>query len=520
MKNYSSAPALVLAASLAACGGWEDTNARDTAPLATTIPLQDIGNSTKTIDMRQKVANATNFALTQAWKDGITCSLWPDGYTITVATNPDVEVSEDTCIVEASNPAWKANATLYASKIDTLKPRFGGVPAWWNRVYPLWATPTTYYTTGSMTLPAAVDANLSIDAFINPDGTSALPPGFAYDPKTNILSWRQVLPGTYSMPRTASDTFNNEESLNVNITVVEAEDNIETITLSVTNITTTGFLAKCNIVDLDGATGTCTVTDDATGNLVDQWSISDTDRLMTNLPSGRSYTVTLDATRGVRGSDNTVVETPINKTLKVTTAVETDKNAPKLAPGSSENLGNVNIGETRLYPLTFDEPINSVSIGTLPLGMSVTATKSWNAITLVVKTTKDFSSFGENTIPLTVSDARWNSGVVAAKTVVNDVAPVAGGAFAALGDMLLVDNWGLAPITPINAGGVVDPLGRAINYSVIGLLPAGLMIDSTTGIISWIHDANWTERYTITIAASNGTSQIQKTFIITFNDIW
>lgn len=227
-----------------------------------------------------------------------------------------------------------------------------------------------------MTLPAAVDANLSIDAFINPDGTSALPPGFAYDPKTNILSWRQVLPGTYSMPRTASDTFNNEESLNVNITVVEAEDNIETITLSVTNITTTGFLAKCNIVDLDGATGTCTVTDDATGNLVDQWSISDTDRLMTNLPSGRSYTVTLDATRGVRGSDNTVVETPINKTLKVTTAVETDKNAPKLAPGSSENLGNVNIGETRLYPLTFDEPINSVSIGTLPLGMSVTATKS------------------------------------------------------------------------------------------------------------------------------------------------
>lgn len=34
-----------------------------------------------------------------------------------------------------------------------------------------------------------------------------------------------------------------------------------------------------------------------------------------------------------------------------------------------------------------------------------------------------------------------------------------------------------------------------------------------------MHDANGTEIYTITVTASNGTTQIQKTFTFTLNDI-
>lgn len=49
-----------------------------------------------------------------------------------------------------------------------------------------------------------------------------------------------------------------------------------------------------------------------------------------------------------------------------------------------------------------------------------------------------------------------------------DPAPIVGGAFAALANMTVSDASG-NPILPINAGGVTDPLGRTIIYSVTGL---------------------------------------------------
>ena len=82
-----------------------------------------------------------------------------------------------------------------------------------------------------------------------------------------------------------------------------------------------------------------------------------------------------------------------------------------------------------------------------------------------------------------------NLASVAVTIAAADPAPTApaGSAFAGLADMTVSDWAGNFDIT-INAGGVVDPLGRAIRYSATGL-PAGLSIDPDTGVISGIYDA-------------------------------
>ncbi|MDD2693681.1 MAG: hypothetical protein PHY14_02005 [Candidatus Gracilibacteria bacterium] len=106
-----------------------------------------------------------------------------------------------------------------------------------------------------------------------------------------------------------------------------------------------------------------------------------------------------------------------------------------------------------------------------------------------------------------------------------DVAPVASGAFASLADMTVSDNAGFGLIT-INAGGVTDPLGRTITYSANGLpndANGNLSINTLTGVISGIYDAQGAfgdiTTFTVTITASNGTGQIQKTFTLsTKND--
>ena len=111
--------------------------------------------------------------------------------------------------------------------------------------------------------------------------------------------------------------------------------------------------------------------------------------------------------------------------------------------------------------------------------------------------------------------------------VVVDVLPVAGGAFAALADMTVSDQYGAIPIIPINAGGVIDPAGRGIVYSATGLPNAhvpgfdtGLSIDPATGVISGTYDANGTEIYTVTVTAhpTGSSLSISKTFVLTIVD--
>lgn len=216
------------------------------------------------------------------------------------------------------------------------------------------------------------------------------------------------------------------------------------------------------------------------------------------------------------GATNTLM-TKTTSPQNFTTPALADTTAPQLT--SSGTLPASNIGASVSHTLTFDEAINTVSVGTTPPGMTVTASKSGNTVTLTISTTAAFTAFGDVAIPVTVTDNATpaNSRTVNVTKTINDVAPVAGGAFASLADMTISDNLGMPIIPNINAGGVTDLLGRVIVYSANGL-PLGFTIDSNTGVISGAYDAFGNQIFTVTITASSGTSQIQKTFILTVRD--
>ena len=140
----------------------------------------------------------------------------------------------------------------------------------------------------------------------------------------------------------------------------------------------------------------------------------------------------------------------------------------------------------------------------------------------------DTTKVGTQTLKLTATDKAGNIGsdTISVTIVAADPAPTApaGSAFAGLGDMTVSDYYGGnrpdgTPGIQINAGGVVDPLGRAIRYSATGL-PAGLSIDPNTGVISGVYDSYTTEKFNITIIATPGTStkSLSKPFVLSIRN--
>ena len=98
----------------------------------------------------------------------------------------------------------------------------------------------------------------------------------------------------------------------------------------------------------------------------------------------------------------------------------------------------------------------------------------------------------------------------------------------AVGNVGRSDYGGAIPIDPINAGGVVDPLGRTVAYSAQGLPNRGLadghngpglFIDAASGVVTGVIDVGQNMPYNVTVTATNGTKSISKTFVLTiFND--
>lgn len=129
-----------------------------------------------------------------------------------------------------------------------------------------------------------------------------------------------------------------------------------------------------------------------------------------------------------------------------------------------------------------------------------------------------------------VVDAAGNVGITGTRANNCDVLPVApaGSGFALLGNLGRSDYGGAIPIDPINAGGVVDPLGRTVAYSAQGLPNRGLadghngpglFIDAASGVVTGVIDVGQNMPYNVTVTATNGTKSISKTFVLTiFND--
>lgn len=116
------------------------------------------------------------------------------------------------------------------------------------------------------------------------------------------------------------------------------------------------------------------------------------------------------------------------------------------------------------------------------------------------------------------TDAAGNTGT-ATRTVSVNAAPDPMPTGAALVNVSTGDVAGGSPITPINAGGATDPLGRVITYTATGL-PAGLGINGSTGVISGTYDAFGNQNFTVTVTATptGGTHPLVRTFTLTILD--
>jgi hypothetical protein len=173
---------------------------------------------------------------------------------------------------------------------------------------------------------------------------------------------------------------------------------------------------------------------------------------------------------------------------------------------------NQNLGESKTYTLTFTA-VDSAQLG---YALVVSSTVALNLGGLASKTFD---------LAPQVSDTAGNTLAVSnVKAVIADVAPVApaGSAFANLADMTVSDYSGFWLIQ-IASGGVIDPLGRTIQYSATGL-PVGLTIDGSTGILNGLYDANigggGIEIFNITMKAQIATNAlfITKSFVLSIRD--
>lgn len=109
------------------------------------------------------------------------------------------------------------------------------------------------------------------------------------------------------------------------ITLLKAVDAPTTINLEAGDITTNSILAKCNIKDLDGAVGVCTIRTKA-GALIQSWTIWE-DKRITGLLPGAQYTLAIvEGSAGERQTNNSLNKKSINQLKDFTTVALTIPN--------------------------------------------------------------------------------------------------------------------------------------------------------------------------------------------------
>jgi hypothetical protein len=89
----------------------------------------------------------------------------------------------------------------------------------------------------------------------------------------------------------------------------------------VTDITTTSAKVTCDLTDANGATGTCTLTNTATGAVIATWP-KGADRTITGLTPDTSYTLVLQGNAQLLNPDNTLTPVPVNQIKNFKTNAE------------------------------------------------------------------------------------------------------------------------------------------------------------------------------------------------------
>jgi hypothetical protein len=136
------------------------------------------------------------------------------------------------------------------------------------------------------------------------------------------------------------------------VAVPPGVDSPTTIQLDVTGITTNSANLLCNLVDLDGVTGTCTVIDlDSNNSVVYSGPITPTVVALTLKPD-RNYQAQVSGTAQKKNPDNSLTAVPVNQVKNFKTNAEV---APDPAPVSAP-IGTITVGDNGGMPTSYTLP--------------------------------------------------------------------------------------------------------------------------------------------------------------------
>jgi hypothetical protein len=130
------------------------------------------------------------------------------------------------------------------------------------------------------------------------------------------------------------------------------------IILEATNITSIDFLAKCNIKDLDGASGMCYLREKTTNTLIDSWSIG-ANKSITRLKPNTEYTLVVTGS----SKNNRTKQTSDIQELREFKTLETPNTAPTANPDFATVISWQSV---QINPLANDkdDDRNTLKIGT------------------------------------------------------------------------------------------------------------------------------------------------------------
>ncbi len=336
-------------------------------------------------------------------------------------------------------------------------------------------------------------------------------------------SWTITNGQAFVIRLTASPNYATTTSATVNVGGVSATFSATTLangapTLSaVSDVTVTSWTAGSIVLPAGSDTAWDTLT----------YSMGTLPVGFTFTPATRTLSWTAWTTAWTYNVNYTVTDQwslTSSQNVKMVVAAPIDNTPPVLT--SATGLTPANIGATSFHTLTFNENIGSFTFGSLSPGMTASVTSiSGSNVNISITTSASFTDFGDVNIPFTAKDAspaqNTLTGVNLTKKI-NDVAPVAGGAFAALANKEINDNdW----LVTIDAGWATDSAGRTLIYSATGLPtgvpPEGFYINSSTWAITWAIDAfgDQTFNINVTVKATWSSLSTSKSFILTIRDI-
>ena len=355
-----------------------------------------------------------------------------------------------------------------------------------NDIAPSISYGTTSYTLTKGTAMTTATVTSSGGAVVSYSVSPSLPAGLSLDTSTGSISGTPTaVTSSASYTITATNTGGTDTA---SVTIV-VNDIAPSITYSSTSLT------------LEKGTAMTTEAVTSTGGTVVSYAVSP------SLPAGLS----LDTSTGAISGTPTAVTSSASYTITATNTGGTDTASITIVVNDvapTISYGTTSLTLTRNSPMTTQTPtvgggtITSWSVSpSLPAGLSLDS--STGAIS---GTPSAVTSSANYTITATNTGGSDNATIT---IVVNDIAPVIS---YSTSSFTLTKGTAMTTTSPTSTGGTV------VTWSVSPSLPAGLSLDTSTGVLSGTPTAvTSSASYTITATNTGGTDTASVTIVV--NDV-